>query len=331
MKKDRKHKALGLLSGGLDSSLACLLIKSQGVDVTGICYTSPFFSPKKAKIAAKTLKIPLICKDFYKDIITLVKNPKHGFGSALNPCIDCHSLMIKKTGEIMKEKKYDFMFTGEVLGQRPMSQNKDALNKVANDSGYQGYILRPLSAKLLDETFPEKEKIVDRNLLCEIAGRSRQQQRALAVKYGLYDYPNSAGGCLLTEKNYSRKLKDILTYNPKLTRSEVLLLKTGRHFRINHKAKLIIGKDEKDNRYLEKMALSKDFIISTEHLPGPVALIKGKVNNEELNKAMKLVLSYADIENSGNFQVFFIRNSLKKFINVHIENKSASRKLFKHI
>src|SRR3989338_780967 len=202
----KQVKALCLLSGGLDSQLAVCVLKNQGIEVTGISFTSPFFGSKNAEKAAAAMNIELIVKDITSEHLPLVKNPPHGYGKCMNPCIDCHALMVKKAGEIALAQKFDIIATGEVIGERPMSQNLNSLGVVANDSGFKGVLLRPLSAKLLPPTKPEIDGLVSREKLLALSGRSRRPQMKLANEFGLKSYVQPAGGCLLTDPEFSKKL-----------------------------------------------------------------------------------------------------------------------------
>lgn len=204
-------RALAMISGGLDSILAAKIIKDQGIDVIGICFKSYFFNENNAKRMTKQIGIKLEVVDFSKEHFEMVKNPKHGLGKNMNPCIDCHAMMMRYAGELLEKLDADFIITGEVLNQRPMSQNKQALNVVKKESGFADKILRPLCALNLEPTEMEKNGLVDRNKLLNISGRSRKVQMELAEKYGIKDYPSPAGGCKLTEPNYAIRLKDALT------------------------------------------------------------------------------------------------------------------------
>lgn len=194
----RTIRAVGLLSGGLDSMLAARLLLDQGIEVLGMTFVTPFFGPEKAQRAAEQLGIPLEVMDITVEHFRILKAPRYGYGKGMNPCIDCHALMIRKAGKCVENGRADFVFTGEVLGQRPFSQTKPSLRAVEKESGFAGRVVRPLSALLLPETFPEKEGWLDRSRLLDLRGRSRKRQMALAELYGLRDYPTPAGGCLLT-------------------------------------------------------------------------------------------------------------------------------------
>lgn len=299
----KKIKALGLLSGGLDSILAIKLIEAQGIEVTGLSFSSHFFGAHLAEKAAKVLKIPLLLKDITREHFEIVKNPAHGYGKTMNPCIDCHGLMLKFAGRIMEEKFFDFIFTGEVLNERPMSQTKDSLDLVAKLSGYEKFILRPLSAKLLPPTESEHQGLIDRNKLLDINGRSRKRQLALAKQFCIKEYPNPAGGCLLTDIGFSKRLKDLFTYVENSSLSDIELLKVGRHFRLSRTAKLIVGRDQKENEVLEKLGQKVDFVFSTENVPGPVCVLRGTNLEEVLNQAALICASYSDAEHGAGAEI----------------------------
>ena len=224
-------KSLAMISGGLDSILAAKLIKEQGIDVLGICFRSYFFNEQSAIKMAKQIDIPLLVVDFSPEHLELVKNPKHGRGKNMNPCIDCHAMMMNYAGKLLEEHNADFIITGEVLNQRPMSQNRQALNIVKKESGFSNKILRPLCAKNIEPTEMELNGLVDREKLLDISGRSRKTQMELAEKWGITEYPSPAGGCKLTEPNYALRLRDLLTFKDEVNESELQLLRYGRHFR----------------------------------------------------------------------------------------------------
>jgi tRNA U34 2-thiouridine synthase MnmA/TrmU len=227
-----KIKAVALFSGGLDSILAVKLIQEQGIEVRGVNFKTPFFGLSKTFAVIKNIDIDLEIIDITQELLEILRNPKHGFGKNMNPCIDCHSLMFKKAGEYMIKIGASFIISGEVLGERPMSQNRNSLNIIKRESGFEGRILRPLSALLLAETIPEKEGLVDRSKLLDISGRSRKRQMELAAKMGIDDYPSPAGGCKLTEPAFSKRLRDLFTQDS-FSLEDIELLKLGRHFRLS--------------------------------------------------------------------------------------------------
>lgn len=275
----KKVRALSLFSGGLDSILAVKLLESQGIEVQAVAFSTPFFDMEKIKRSAQENDINLKIADFWKEHLEKVKNPRFGWGKAMNPCIDCHLLMIERAGEMMREESFDFLATGEVLGQRPMSQNKKALEIIEKNSGVQEYLLRPLSAKLLDETIPEREGKVDREKLLEILGRSRKEQLALAKKFRVNFFPTPAGGCKLTEREYGEKLGKLLETCKKITRNDLELLSVGRHFWFG-KNLLVVGKDSNENGKLKKLKKEKDVLAEAENIPGPMILVRNWENKE---------------------------------------------------
>ena len=232
-------RALAMVSGGLDSILAAKLIKDQGIEVIGICFKSYFFNEENAKRMTKQIGIKLEVIDFTNEHFEMVKNPKHGRGKNMNPCIDCHAMMMRYSGELLKKFNADFIITGEVLNQRPMSQNRSALDIVKKESGFSEKILRPLCAKNLKETQMEIDGLVDREKLLDISGRNRKIQMELAEKWGIKDYPSPAGGCKLTEPNYSIRLREILNRKENVTEKDIELLRYGRHFVTENKTKIV--------------------------------------------------------------------------------------------
>jgi len=286
-------RAIVLLSGGLDSQLAALLLRSQGIQVTAIVFRSIFFDAQTAVDAAAKLNIPLQVIDFNDTIIGLIEHPRHGFGAGLNPCIDCHTAMLAQAGNIMRANGFHFVATGEVLNERPMSQNRRTLPMIAKDSGLEGYLLRPLSAKLLEITEPEKNKWVDREKLLAIEGRSRKPQFALAHEFGLTNFPQPAGGCLLTDPGYGQRLRDLRKHGELRNLTAIRLLRTGRHFRLG-KLKLIVGRNQGDNETLERTAGTDLIIIKTKDVPGPVAVISRAASEPELQLAAAICARYSD-------------------------------------
>lgn len=285
-----KRKALGITSGGLDSILSALVLKDQGIDVSWISFKTPFFSSDAAIRAADLLNIPLKVKDITKAYLPLLNDPKAGFGKNMNPCMDCHTLMFAIAGKEIEKQKADFLFSGEVMGQRPKSQTKNSLRYVEKNSGFEGLILRPLSAKLMIETIPEKRGWVDREKLLDITGRSRKIQMEMAKKYGVKDYPTPAGGCLLTDSTFSNKLKDILFVQKEYETRELYLLKHGRHFRVNKRLKVIVGRSKEDNdNILKYYRKDKDILINPASIPGPVVLIVSGERTEQAEKIGGLI------------------------------------------
>lgn len=289
----RQVKGLGLCSGGLDSILSALLLQRQGIDVTWICFETPFFSSESAKNASRQTGIPLITMDITDEYMEMMKNPKAGFGKNMNPCMDCHALMFSKAGEVLKDKGFDFLFSGEVLGQRPKSQNKNSLRYVEKNSGFDGQILRPLSAKLLPETLVEQKGMVDREQLMNISGRSRKIQMQMAREFGVKEYPAPAGGCLLTDKIFSSRLKDLMNTQKNFNARELYFLKYGRHFRLDSKTKVIAGRSKNDNKHLlNYFDKDKDILLKHVKLPGPDVILTGDPTPENIQTAAGICASY---------------------------------------
>ncbi len=257
----RKPKAIALLSGGLDSTLAIRVMLDMGVDVEAVNFVTIFCNctsarrrkgcGNEARRVSQNLGIKLTMFNVSDDYLEVIKNPKHGRGSSMNACIDCRIFMFRKAKEYMLEIGADFVVTGEVLGQRPMSQHMLALRVIETESGLEGLVVRPLCAKLLPPSTPENEGIIDREKMLGIRGRSRKPQMKLASEKGITDYACPAGGCLLADKSFGRKLRDLLQHNPEAGFAEMRLLKYGRHFRLPDGAKVIVGRDESENDKLE--------------------------------------------------------------------------------
>ncbi len=285
------------MSGGLDSALAIRLLQEQGVQVIGVSCTHPFHprpgpgEPSWAERSAQELGIELIQPDVTREMLEALKNPPHGFGRHLNPCIDCRLLYIRQGAKVMERRGARFIITGEVLGQRPMSQRRDAINIIDRDSGLSGLILRPLSAKLLAPTVPEEEGWVDRDRLLALKGRSRKPQMELARELGLTQYSSPAGGCLLTMEDFARKTADLLGHGDPGP-DDVELLKLGRHFRLSTRAKLVLGKNREENQRLVDMAGPEDALIMTAHAPGPLGVLRGSPGEDELETACAIMGRY---------------------------------------
>jgi tRNA U34 2-thiouridine synthase MnmA/TrmU len=296
-------KAIALVSGGLDSTLAAKLIKDQGVEVVGLNFKTPFclcdrgkssgcasYSRKFSEDFGMEFKIFSLGEDFFK----IIENPKHGYGSNLNPCIDCRIMKFRKAKEFMQETGASFIITGEVIGQRPMSQHRQAFSIIDKESGLEGLVLRPLSAQLLEETLPEKEGWVEREKLLSFNGRARKPQMDLAEEFNIKDYPCPAGGCLLTDPEFSKKVKDLVRHG-ELSLNNIELLKAGRYFRFSKEAKLIVGRNERENERLENLAQEGDIIFSPPEIAGPTALGRGQFNEELIKFSAEIVCRYSDL------------------------------------
>ena len=287
-----ESRGLSLLSGGLDSQLAVKVLQSAGAEMEGVVFETPFFSSAAARKAAAALGIRLHVVDFTDDIVGLLEHPPHGFGSAMNPCIDCHAAMIRSAGRLMVQEGFDFVSTGEVLGQRPMSQNRQALGVVEKTSGMAGRLVRPLSAKLLDPTVPEMEGILDREKLLDISGRRRERQIALARSFGLEDYPSPAGGCKLTEEGFAKRLRDLMEHEGLRDRRLVDLVTTARRFRLPGGASLMLGRDRSENEILLKNA-ALGALLEPVGVSGPTALVPAPYSREDIAAAAGIVVSYS--------------------------------------
>lgn len=283
-------KGLSLMSGGLDSQLAIKVLERAGAEVEAVAFVTPFFDNTKAKIAADALGVKLHTIDFTDDEVALLHNPPHGFGGAMNPCIDCHAMMIRRAGELMGKLGYDFVATGEVRGQRPMSQNAQALVTVEKTSGLVGRLIRPLSAKLLEPTVPELEGKINREMLLDISGRARDRQIALAAEFGIVDYPSPAGGCKLTEEAFGRKLKDLMEHEGLDDRRLIELLLVGRRFRLPGGSSVILGRDGRENGILKNEKGTK--IHPPKDMIGPTALIPDLKNDADRELAESIVRAW---------------------------------------
>jgi tRNA U34 2-thiouridine synthase MnmA/TrmU len=292
-------KAVALYSGGLDSTLAILIAMRQGIEVTAItflthfgcdisdkssCSKDPFSAAEKFGFEVKLCHL----SDKFIDI---VKNPKYGHGKNMNPCIDCRILMLKEAKEFMKMADADFIITGEVLGQRPMSQKRDTFPKIDREAGLEGYILRPLSAKKLKPTMPEQMGFVEREKLCDFYGRSRKPQMALAKELGLTEYPMPAGGCLLTDPIYSYRLKELFAYNPNPSLKDINLLRLGRHFRISDNCKIVVGRDENENNAIQSLADADDYLLHVDGYGSPLTIVCANADVDPTDEDLKLAAS----------------------------------------
>ncbi|NLB55548.1 MAG: tRNA 4-thiouridine(8) synthase ThiI [Lentisphaerae bacterium] len=298
MKSNQSIKALCLFSGGLDSQLAVCLIREQGIKVECITFQTPFYSSDTALIAADQLRVPIHLVDFTNTIVGLIEKPQYGFGSAINPCIDCHANMLKVAGEFLKTHNFSFLVTGDVFRQRAFSQNTRSFKAAEEISNCPGLIVRPLSGGLLPETIPEMRGWIERDKLKKISGRSRAPQKQLAKKFGLKDYPQPAGGCRLTETGFSVKIKDLIAHNELKNRTYLESLKIGRHFRIGN-SKLVLGRNHQQNQDLAHLAGNDNWFI--EHLSptGPSGLLSKSVSANEFELACQICAFYGNTPENG--------------------------------
>jgi tRNA U34 2-thiouridine synthase MnmA/TrmU len=285
-------RAIGIFSGGLDSMLAVELLRRQGVEVLAVTFETPFFGSERARQSAQLLSVDHRVADITAEHLEVVLAPRFGRGRHMNPCKDCHALMFRKAGEILDREAYDFLFSGEVLGQRPFSQNPRALQEVARASGRPELIVRPLSALCLPPSGPEQRGLVDRSRLLGLRGRSRKPQMELARQWGLHSYPSPAGGCLLTDPSFSRRLADLLEREPVWTERDLRLLTLGRHLRPPSGGKMVVGRNERENGRLEEMAGPDDILLWAAEQPGPTLLIPHGGSPERVALGAGLCLRY---------------------------------------
>jgi tRNA U34 2-thiouridine synthase MnmA/TrmU len=323
-----KRKAIALLSGGLDSILAVKMMLDLDIEVEALHFTSPFYaytdknSDCRAEVIgiANEYNIPIKVMNEKLDYIEMVRNPVHGYGKGINPCIDCRIYLFRKAKEYMIQTGADFVFTGEVLGQRPMSQRRDTMRVIEKESGLEGLLLRPLSARHFEPTIPEKEGWVDRDKLLAIEGRSRKMQMQMADDMGVKNYPPPAGGCLLTELSYVPKVRDVFDHSEELNIRDFRLLKTGRHFRIAAHSKAIMGRSEGDNNQLELLRQDEESALTWLDGNTPVAIIIGDQDADLLKLSAKILLRYTkaepdaecriELRQNGSAQIFSVRNDM---------------------
>jgi len=303
-------KAIALLSGGLDSSLAAKVVIEQGIELEALNFMTVFCTCTTrgetclaSKKAVQALGIPLKVLNVSEEYLDVVKHPKHGYGSNMNPCIDCRIFMLKKARAYMEERGAAFIVTGEVLGQRPMSQRRDAMRLIEKEAELDGLILRPLSAKLLAASTPEKEGWVDREKLLKIQGRSRKPQIQLAAHLGIRDYPCPAGGCLLTDPGFAKRMKDLMLHYPAFSLNDVHLLKIGRHFRFSPRLKLVVGRNEEENQKIQTFSDEGDILLKLSRFPGPLSLLRGEAGEREIEKAAAITVRYSKAKDLEKVEV----------------------------
>ena len=310
----KKVKAIAMLSGGLDSILAARLVKEQGIEVWGLNFNTVFCtctsknSTCMASVsAAKQLGVPLKVVNISREYLDVVKNPAHGYGSNMNPCIDCRIFTFKKAKEYMRETGAAFLITGEVAGQRPMSQKRHTLRHLEKETGLEGLILRPLSAKALEPTIPEKMGWVDRNKFMDIQGRGRKPQIQLAIDLSIKDYPCPSGGCLLTDFGFAKRVKDLIKHD-EFTLENTNLLKLGRHFRLSDDLKAVVGRDEEENKRLLNSIKDGDVVFRVLHYPGPIVIARGKMDISQAEFLAGIAVRYSDANGSPSVEVEYYRH-----------------------
>ncbi|MDI7261214.1 MAG: hypothetical protein QME90_15020 [Thermodesulfobacteriota bacterium] len=305
-------KAIAMLSGGLDSTLAAKMVLEQGIELEALNFLTVFCTCTNrgetclaSQKAVESLGIPLRVFNVSEEYLDLVKHPRHGYGRNMNPCIDCRIFMLKKAKAYMEESGALFIVTGEVLGQRPMSQRRDAMRLIEKEAGLEGLILRPLSAQFLPVTLPEREGWIDREKLLNIQGRSRKPLMKLAEQFNIRDYPCPAGGCLLTDPGFARRIKDLMDHHYDFSLNDVHLLKFGRHFRLSPAVKLVVGRDEEENQKIETFSREGDVLLKTVCYPGPLSLLRGGVNSPELDKAAAITVRYSKAKELDKVEVIY--------------------------
>jgi tRNA U34 2-thiouridine synthase MnmA/TrmU len=310
--KQQSTKAVALLSGGLDSNLAIRMMQEQGVEVEAIAVKTPFCDfdcgkgcGHRVQEVALELGIKLKTVYFGEEYLKMLKNPKYGYGSGMNPCIDCRGMMYNAAKEQMEKTGADFIITGEVLGQRPMSQNGNALKIIEDETQTNGKIVRPLSFRHLPITEAESKGLIKREKMGDIKGRSRKGQLQLAKKFDISDPPNAAGGCLLTDPAFSIRVRDLYDHTTKgiPDMNDIELLKIGRHFRLSDNTKLIVGRNKMENEILDSLKLDDDIIIEVSNYTGPTCILRTKKQlltsslssaEKEIEIAASTALRYSD-------------------------------------
>ena len=301
MNKAKRVKGVMLYSGGLDSLLAAKILIDQKIDLIGLNFLLPFipldFDTGKLKSSryAEQIGLPLRYLRCDEKYMKIIENPPHGYGKLMNPCIDCKIFFLKKAKEVMEEENASFVATGEVVGQRPMSQMKHTLNHIEKESGLKGHLLRPLSAKLLRPTEAEECGIIDREKLSAINGRSRKIQMRLASEYKITEYSSPAGGCLLTDKNIAKRLKDLFENHPEYSMTDVYLVTVGRHYRIHKNAKIIVSRNERENIILDKYRDEAEYFLEP-HFRGPMTFVRGALTDDYLNQIGSIVRRYGTLD-----------------------------------
>lgn len=317
-------KAVALLSGGLDSTLAVKVMIEQGIDVVALNFISAFCTcncrtntcKSEAKRVADEFGIPIKILNKGLDYIEIIRKPQHGYGKAMNPCIDCRIYIHKLAKLYMEEIGASFIITGEVLGQRPMSQRREVFQIIEKECGLEGLIVRPLSAQYLQPTIPEELGIIDRKKLMDMIGRSRKPQIALAEGLDIHNYPCPSGGCLLTDKIFSKRIRDLLEHKKEITTKDLYLLRVGRHFRLNKETKVIIGRDEDDNRKIINLVQHDNTLIEPLDFQGPTGLVCGPFENETKPLVGGMILRYSGKKNNDD-----IGRANKKIIKLSINGE----------
>ena len=301
VEKKEGEKVVALLSGGLDSQLAVRMMQEQGFEVSAVAIKTPFCDFDcgrgcgfEIRERADDLNVNLKTVYLGDEYIEMLKHPKHGIGAGFNPCVDCRTMMFDAAKKHMEEIGAEFIISGEVLGQRPMSQHLDSLRLIEKDSNLVGKIVRPLSAGLLPATDPEKNGLIKREDLGMIKGRTRRNQLEMAKKYGIENPPNAGGGCLLTEPQFGIKAKDLFEHIETPTINDIDLLKIGRHFRLDEETKFVVGRNKDENEMIKALALPGDILLEVKDYVGPVSILRGKNTKSHIEFASSVTLRYSD-------------------------------------
>jgi tRNA U34 2-thiouridine synthase MnmA/TrmU len=312
----KKYRCFALFSGGLDSMLSVLHMRELGYEVLPIFFKSLFFGSENASKAAEQIGFELIVHDISQKHLEMLKNPRYGFGKNMNPCIDCHGLMFREAAQLMEQYKIDFIISGEVLGQRPMSQRHDTLNAVGKLSKVKDLLVRPLSQKLLTDTLPICEGWVKKEDMLNIQGRGRYRQMEMAKKYGITFYQNPGGGCLLTDAGFSRRLRDLMDHDM-MEMKFIEFLKFGRHFRISDNLKIIVGRNEKDNDALINLAVD-EIVLQAKDFPGPSGILNSMIQpaEEEIKVAASLLLRYCNKAPETSIVIYGKKYQLQSVVEV---------------
>jgi tRNA-uridine 2-sulfurtransferase len=325
-----KKKVVALLSGGLDSQLAVRMMQEQGFEVSAVAIKTPFcdFDCGRGcgfEIREKADDLNVNLKTVYlgDEYIEMLKHPKHGIGAGFNPCIDCRAMMFNAAKKHMDEIGAEFIISGEVLGQRPMSQHGPALRTIEKESGLVGKIVRPLSAGLLPETDPEKNGLIKRENLGMIRGRTRRAQLDMAKKYGIENPPNAGGGCLLTDPTFGLRAKDLFAHTETPTINDIDLLKIGRHFRLDENTKFVVGRNKDENEMIKAIALPGDILFQARDHMGPVSILRGKNIEAHVGLASSVTLRYSDAPKGKQASVIITKNnSNEEIITQSVEEDS---------
>lgn len=320
-------RALALLSGGLDSTLAIRVLQEQDIEITALNFVSVFCtctpagsSCSAARTAVRQLGVELKAFDTSRDFIRLVKDPKHGYGSEMNPCIDCRILMFRKAHDYMRQSGARFLVTGELLGQRPMSQRRETMKLIEREAGVEGMVVRPLCAQHMEPSIPEEEGWVEREKLLDIRGRSRKPQIALAEEYGIRDYPCPAGGCRLTDPGFALRMRDLVEHRPEFDLNDVKLLKDGRHFRIGPRVKTVVGRNEEENDRLRRLARTGDVLMDVVEYPSPITVVRnGEAREEQLRFSAAVTARYTKARNETRAAVAVFDSNQEERRVLHVE------------